>query len=87
MTQPLLILLDLKKTFEVHCDACGESLGTVLSQEGHPIAYESCHLQGQEKTLGIYEKVLLAMIHVIDVWKHYLLGTLFIICTDHQSIK
>ena len=41
MTQPLLILPDIKKTFEVHCDACGKSLGAVLSQEGHPIAYES----------------------------------------------
>ena len=24
MSEPLLILPDLKKTFEVHCDACGE---------------------------------------------------------------
>ena len=37
MSGPLLVLPDLKKTFEVHCDA----LGVVLSQEGHPIAYES----------------------------------------------
>ena len=42
---PLLVLLDLKKTFEVHCDASGDSLGAVLSEEGHPIAYESCGLQ------------------------------------------
>ena len=41
MSGPLLILPDLSKTFEVHCDASGDSLGAVLSQEGHPIAYES----------------------------------------------
>ena len=41
MSRPLLILPDLKKTFEVHCDASSDSLGVVLSQEGHPIAYES----------------------------------------------
>ena len=88
MSGPLLILLpDLKKTFEVHCDASSDSLGDVLSQEGHPIAYESCRLQAQEQSLGIYEKELLAMIHALDTWKHYLLGTPFIIRTDHQSIK
>ena len=36
--QPLLVLPDLKKSFEVHCDACEDSIGVVLSQEGHPIA-------------------------------------------------
>ena len=87
MSRPLLVLLDLKKTFEVHCDALGDSLGAVLSQEGHPIAYEICQLQPQEQSLGIYEKELLVVIHALDSWKHYLLGTPFIIRTDHQSIK
>ena len=41
MIGPLLVLPNLKKTFEVHCDALGNSLGAVLSQEGHLIAYES----------------------------------------------
>ena len=48
MSGPLLVLLDLKKTFEVHYDALGDSLGVVLCQEGHPIAYESCCFQPQE---------------------------------------
>ena len=53
MSGPLLVLPDLSKTFEVHCDAFGDSFGSVLSQEGHPIAYESHRLQPQERSLGI----------------------------------
>ena len=87
MSQPLLVLPDLKKPFEVHCDASKDYLGDVLLQEGHPIAYESRHLQTTKHSLGIYEKKLLAIIHALDSWKHYLLGIAFVILTDHQSIK
>ena len=87
MSQPLLVLPDLKMPFEVYCDASDESIGAVLLQEGHLVAHESRHLHEQEKNLGIYEKELLAIIHDLDSWKHYLLGTAFVIHTDHQSIK
>ena len=82
------MLLDLSKTFKGHYDACGDILRVLLSQEGHPVVYESHHVQTQEKSLSIYEKELLvAVIHALDAWKHYLLGTPFIIPTNHQSIK
>ncbi|MCO5609672.1 hypothetical protein L7F22_063903 [Adiantum nelumboides] len=85
MTQPLLVLPDLKTPFEVHCDACGDSIGAVLSQEGHPIAYESRRLNSQERGLSVYEKELISVIHALQSWKHYLLGTAFVIYTDHQT--
>ncbi|MCO5587928.1 hypothetical protein L7F22_041881 [Adiantum nelumboides] len=87
ISQPVLALPDLSKPFEVQCDACGDCLGTVLLQEGHAIAYESCRLSSDEQILGIYEKELLAVLHALDSWKHYLLGTPFILRTDHQSLK
>ena len=87
MTKPLLIIPSLKKPFEVQCDACGESLGAVLLQERHPVAYESRRLNSQEQVLGVYEKELLAVIHALSSWKHYLLGTPFILRTDHQSLR
>ena len=66
MTQPLLAVLDLKKPFANHCDACRDSIGAVLSQEGHPIAYESRRLHEQEKSLGVYEKELILVIHALE---------------------
>ena len=70
MSQPLLVFLDLKKPFEVHCDAIGDSLRAVILQEGHTITYESRQLHDHELSLGIYGKEPLAMIHSLDVWKH-----------------
>ena len=88
LSQPMLILLDLSKPFEIQCDAYHDCLGTVLLQEDdHAIAYEIRQLHKQERVLGIYEKELLAIIHALSSWKHYLVDTPFIIQTDHQSIK
>jgi hypothetical protein len=36
---------------------------------------------------SIYEKEMLAILHVIDLWHPYLLGQCFQIKTDHQSLK
>ncbi|MCO5580733.1 hypothetical protein L7F22_034603 [Adiantum nelumboides] len=87
ISQPVLVLPDLSKPFEVQCDACGDCFGAVLLQEGHAIAYESRRLSSDEQILGIFEKELLAVLHALDSWKHYLLETPFILRTDHQSLK
>ncbi|MCO5587560.1 hypothetical protein L7F22_041510 [Adiantum nelumboides] len=87
MFQPVLVLPDLSKPFEVNCDASGYCLGAVLLQEGHAIAYESRQLHYDEQSLGIYEKELLTVMHAFNTWKHYLLGTPFMIRMDHQSLK
>ncbi|MCO5581875.1 hypothetical protein L7F22_035764 [Adiantum nelumboides] len=86
-TGPVLILPDLQKLFEVYCDACGRSLGAVLMQEGRVIAYESRLFSKPEMTTQIYEKELLAVIHALIQWRHYLLGADFTVFTDHQSLR
>jgi hypothetical protein len=42
-----------------------------------------------ERNLGkpIYEKEMLAILHVVDLWRPYLLGQRFQIKTNHQSLK
>jgi hypothetical protein len=36
---------------------------------------------------SIYDKEMLAIVHVVDLWCPYLLGKCFQIKTDHQSLK
>jgi hypothetical protein len=45
--------------------------------------------QLSERNLGkpIYEKEMLAITHVVELWHPYLLGQRFQIKTDHQSLK
>ena len=80
-TEPVL------KSFVVQCDACGSSIGAVLMQDGHVVAYESRILLKTEKSLLIYEKELLAVIHALSTWKHYLLGADFVVQIDHQTLR
>ncbi|MCO5548518.1 hypothetical protein L7F22_001978 [Adiantum nelumboides] len=63
-TERVLILPDLRKSFQVQCDACGSSIGAILMQDGHVIAYESRVLRGPEKHMQIYEE-LLVVIHAL----------------------
>lgn len=85
---PLSMLPDLKRPFEVHCDVSGDSFeGVLLLQEGQPISFESRCLPNIELSLGIYKKELLVVIHALESWNHYLLGTLFVIHIGHQNIR
>ena len=40
MSQPMLILSNLSKPFEIQCDACGNCLGAIILQDSHAIPYE-----------------------------------------------
>ncbi|MCO5593367.1 hypothetical protein L7F22_047379 [Adiantum nelumboides] len=64
-SHPVIILLDLLKPFVVQCDACGNSLGAILMQDGRVVAYESRVFSDRERTLQIYEKEMLAVMHAL----------------------
>ncbi|MCO5570061.1 hypothetical protein L7F22_023775 [Adiantum nelumboides] len=64
---PILIVPDLRKCFEVYCDASGDCVGAVLNQEGHAVAYESRRLRDAELHASIYEKELMAVIHALSI--------------------
>lgn len=86
-SSPVIILLDLRKSFIIQCDACGISVGAMLMQDGWVVAYESRNLQGLERTMQVYEKELLAVVHALSSWRHYFLGADFVVQIDHQTLR
>lgn len=53
--QLVLALLDFSKAFQVDCDASGNAIGVVLSQEGKPIGYFSEKLNGAKRKYSVYD--------------------------------
>ena len=71
--------------FEVHTDASDRALGGVLLQEGHPVAFESRKLNATEQRYNTHEKNMTTVIHYLETWKHYLMGTRFVVVTDNVA--
>ncbi|KAJ7943087.1 Retrotransposon protein, putative, Ty3-gypsy subclass [Quillaja saponaria] len=87
INDPVLALPDISKPFEVQTDASDYALGGVLLQESHPVAYESHKLSQAERRYTAQEKEMLAVIHCLRVWRHYLLGSKFIVKTDNTGVS
>ncbi|MCO5565010.1 hypothetical protein L7F22_018680 [Adiantum nelumboides] len=84
---PILKLPDLSKEFKVVTHASGLALGGVLTQEGRPIAYTSRKLRDHERNYPTHDLELLAIIHALKLWRHYLLSRKFQLVIDHKSLK
>jgi hypothetical protein len=80
-------LPDFTKTFVLECDSLGKGIDVVLMQEGRPLAFTSKQLSERNLGKSIYEKEMLVILHVIDLWHPYLLGKRFQIKIDHESLK
>ena len=84
---PVLKLPDFNSPFEVITDASGIAIGGVLQQEGRPVAFTSRKLKDYEKNYATHDLELLAVIHALKLWRHYLLGQMFSLSIDHRSRK
>jgi hypothetical protein len=86
-TAPVLAQPDIEKPFDVYCDASSIGLGCVLMQEGRVIVYASRQLRRHEEHYPTHDLELAVVVHALKIWRHYLLGNICHIYSDHKSLK
>jgi hypothetical protein len=85
--EPVLKIADPEKDFLVCTDVCKEGLGGVLMKEGHVIWYESRKLNKNEVNYVTHDMELASIVHALKMWRHYLLGRIFVLMTDHSGLR
>jgi hypothetical protein len=72
-TAPVLVMLDMEKSFSIYCDASGQGLRCVLMQNGCVVAYASRQLRKHEVNYPTHDLELAAVVHALKIWRHYLM--------------
>jgi len=90
----VLLLPDYGKLFTLITDASDYATGAILEQEdafgrSHPVAYYSKSLQPAERNYKIHDKELLAIVHALTHFRHYLQGNVHQTkkFSDHANLK
>lgn len=79
-------LFDPDKDIVIKTDASKYAVGAVLEQDGQPIAFESRELGPREQLLPAYEAELLAIVHALMKWKHFIGNRKVTVETEHATL-
>ena len=93
-SKPILVFPTEDRAFLVEADSSGYATGAVLSQmrddnKWHPVAYISKSLSPAGCNYDIYDKEMLAVMHMLEQWCHYLEGAKHPvqILTNHKNLE
>lgn len=88
---PVLAMPNEKDMFYLDTDASEFAIGAVLSQmqdgEEKVVAYASKKLSHQEMNYCVTRRELLAVVHFLKYFRHYVLGRQFVVRTDHAALQ
>ena len=87
VTAPVLILPDIRKDFQVYCEASRLGLGGVLMPNRRVVSYASRQLRPHELNYATHDLELAAVVHALKTWRHFLIGNQCDVYTDHKSLK
>jgi hypothetical protein len=83
----VLNMPDMEKPFSIYCDSSSQSLGCVLMQDSHVVAYASWQLRKHEEKYPTHDLELAAVVHALKIWRHYIIGRRCEVYSDHKSLK
>jgi hypothetical protein len=83
---------NLKNKFILTTDASNEAIGAVLAQENRDGKREMIYafirkLDDTQRRYSVTDKELLALVKGIEHFRHFLLGTEFVVETDHKALQ
>ena len=91
--EPVLMMPDQTKPFQIETDASKYATGAVLTQldsngARHPISFISKTFSPAERNYEIYDRELLAIIRALEEWQHYIQGSphTTIVLSDHKNL-
>ena len=91
--EPVLMIPDHSKPFQIESDASKIATGAVLTQldsngDRHPCAFISKTFSPTERNYEIYDRELLGIIRALEEWRHYIQGSKHttIIYSDHKNL-
>ena len=97
--EPVLIMPDQTKSFQIECDTSKYVSGAVLTQNDgltqndrngnrHPCAFISKTFSETERNYEIYDRELLAIIRALEEWRHYIQGSphTTLILSNHKNL-
>ena len=84
--ETILAYPDFSKPFVIHTDASKTQLGSVVSQDGKPIAFYSRKLNDAQKRYTTTEQELLSIVETLKEFRNILLGHQIIVYTDHRNL-
>ncbi len=84
--ETLLSYPQFDKPFEIHTDASDKQLGSVIAQEGKPIAFYTRKLNPAQRNYNTTERELLAIVETLKEFRNILLGQRITVYTDHLNL-
>ncbi|XP_074305475.1 uncharacterized protein LOC141640667 [Silene latifolia] len=91
VTAPIIRAPDWNLPFEIMCDASDFAVGAVLGQvddkRHHVIYYTSKTLDQMQFNYSTTEKEMLAIVHAIEKFRQYLVGSKVVVYTDHTALR
>ena len=93
MEEPVLMMPDQTKLFQIETDASKYATGAVLAQldsngDRHPVSFISKTFSPAERNYEIYDRELLAVIRALEEWRYYIQGSphTTIVLSDHKNL-
>jgi hypothetical protein len=92
--EPVLIMPDHSKPFQIQVDSLLFATGGILSQidtngDRHPCAYLPKSLTKEQRNYDTGDRELLAIVQALKKWRHYIQGSghTMIVLSDHDNLR